>query len=79
MKQNLGLDGYQMRKYKGIRRYWAIVQLTYAILAVLRRHWKRTCRTIGEAITKLRKHAKDYEKKLGEVIENYVRRKFAKL
>ncbi|MBI5229242.1 transposase [Candidatus Micrarchaeota archaeon] len=79
MKQNLGLDGYQMRKYKGIRRYWAIVQLTYAILAVLRRHWKRTCKTIGEAIAQLRRHARKYEKKLGWVIENYVGEKIAKL
>ena len=82
-KQNLGLDGYQMRKYRGNRRYWSLVLLSYAILSVLRHQWKKTCRTIGDAIAELRnrmqKQAKDYGRGYGEMIENYVGGKNAKL
>jgi len=82
-KQNLGLDGYQMRKYKGNLRYWSLVLLTYSILSVLRCCWKRTCKTIGDAIAKLRKlmqkQAQDYGRSYGAMIENYVGEKIAKL
>ena len=82
-KQNLGLDGYQMRKYRGNRRYWSLVLLSYAILSVLQGCWKRTCKTIGDAIAELRnrmqKQVKDYGRGYGEMIEKYVGGKNAKL
>ena len=82
-KQNLGLDGYQMRKYKGNRRYWALVLLAYAILSVLQRCWKKSCKTIGDSIAALRKrmqtHVQDYGRSYGELIEIYVGEKIAKL
>ena len=83
IKQDFGMGGYQMRKFKGIRRYWALVLLTYTIVSVLRNKWKKTCRTIGEAIAKLRalvqKQAQDYGRSYGAMIENYVEEKNAKL
>jgi SRSO17 transposase len=82
-KQNLGLDGYQMRKYRGNRRYWALVQLSYAILSVLQSQWKRTCKTIGDTIAKLRqtlqKLTQNYGIGFGVLIEICVERKFAKV
>lgn len=82
-KQNLGLDGYQMRKLKGNRRYWSLVLLTYSILSVLQRRWRSTCKTIGDALAKLRKllqkDSLDFEMCFGRMIEFYVERKFAKL
>lgn len=72
-----------MRKYRGNRRYWALVLLTYAILSVLQRCWKKTCKTIGDAIAALRErmqmHAQDYGIGYGELIEIYVAEKNAKL
>lgn len=83
LKQSLGLGGYQMRKYKGNRRHWSLVLLSYAILSVLQKCWKRTCKTIGDTIAKLRKIFKngalDYDRSFGRLIENYVGKKFAKV
>lgn len=81
-KQNFGLDGYQMRKFRGNRRYWSLVLLSYAILSVLQGCWKRTCKTIGEAIAELRlrmqKQAMNYEMSYGLLVENYLAGKNAK-
>lgn len=74
-KQDLGLDGYQMRKYRGNRRYWCLVLLSYSILSVLRRMWGKTCKTTGDVIKKLRKSLQkdkeDYGICFGELIEIY--------
>jgi len=46
-KQNTGLEGYFLRKYRGIERYLFLVMLTYSLL-VLQSISMRTIKTIGE-------------------------------
>jgi SRSO17 transposase len=53
-KQNLGLDGYEMRDLLGIKRHWYLVFLSYTLLALgsldrsLRKWVDANTRTIGE-------------------------------
>ncbi len=78
-KQDLGLDGYQMRSYKANRRYWSLVILSYSILSSLQQLWRKTCKTIGQTIKRLKKYLQNYGSSFSRVIETYVDRKFAKL
>jgi len=82
-KQNLGIGDVQMRKYLGNRRYWSVVLLAYSLISRLQQSWKKTCRTAGEVLNKLRgllqNAATDYGMSLGRFTHAYVCEKIAKL
>ena len=83
VKQNLGIGDVQMRKYLGNRRYWSIVLLTYSLISFLQHRWRKTCKTAGDTLAKLRKllqnAAANYGRSLGAFIHFVVCKKFAKL
>lgn len=82
-KQNLGIGDVQMRKYLGNRRYWSMVLLAYSLISHLQQLWKKSCRTAGEVLDKLRKllqnAAANYGMSLGRFTHAYVCENIAKL
>jgi hypothetical protein len=81
-KQHLGLESYQLRKYRGIERYLFLVLLVYALLLMLNKQLMEdsvSVKTIGELCcylkeelyTILLKKAKYIDK---ELLENYARK-----
>lgn len=83
VKQNLGIGDVQMRNYLGNRRYWSIVLLTYSLISFLQHRWRKTCKTAGDTLAKLRKllqnAAANYGRSLGSFVHFYVCKNFAKL
>ncbi len=83
IKQNFGIGDVQMRKYLGNRRYWSMVLLAYSSISFLQHLWRKTCKTAGETLAKLRKllqnAAADYGMNLGRFTHLYVCEKIAKV
>lgn len=79
IKQNLGLEAYQMRLRKGITRHLILVTLAYAILKLMM-FFKKVSWTIGECIKYIQD--KEFDDLIIEIIEiddKQERRKMAKL
>ena len=79
IKQNLGLEAYQMRLKKGITRHIILVTLAYAILKLVM-FFKNVYWTIGECIKYIQD--KEFDELIIEIIEiddKQERRKMAKL
>lgn len=83
VKQNFGIGDVQIRSYCGNRRYWSMVLLAYSSISCLQHLWKKTCKTAGETLNRLRKllqnAAADYGMSLGRFTHIYVCENFAKL
>lgn len=83
VKQNFGIGDVQMRKYLGNRRYWSMVLLAYSSISLLQHLWKKTCKTVGETMRRLKKllqnTAANYGMSLGRFTHFYVCEKIAKL
>lgn len=79
IKQNLGLEAYQMRLKKGITRHLILVTLAYAVLKLMM-FFKKVYWTIGECIRYIQD--KEFDELIIEIIEiddKQERRKMAKL
>lgn len=79
IKQNLGLEAYQMRLKRGITRHLILVTLAYAVLKLMM-FFKKACWTIGECIKYIQD--KEFDDLVIEIIEIEnieERRKMAKL
>lgn len=83
VKQNFGIGDVQLRKYLGNRSYWTIVLLTCSSISFLQHLWKKTCRTAGETLDRLKKllqnAAADYGMSFGRFTHAYVCENYAKL
>lgn len=79
IKQNLGLEAYQMRLKKGITRHIILVTLAYAVLKLMMFFKKISC-TIGECIKYIQdKEFDDLVIEIIEIDDKQERRKMAKL
>ena len=79
IKQNLGLEAYQMRLKKGITRHLILVTLAYAVLKLMM-FFKKVYWTIGECIKYIQdKEFDDLVIEIIEIDDKQERRKMAKL
>jgi len=81
-KQTLGIGDFQIRKYLGNRRYWAMVLLAYTLISRMQQLWKE-CRTVGDVLNRFRRllqnAAANYGMSFGRFTHTYVCENFAKL
>lgn len=77
-KQSLGFEGCMVRSKKALRRYWMLLIVSYSLLSKLKKNVFRMAETHGDVINRLKKKFLKLREGFFSLIQNHVRRIFAK-